>query len=264
MRVRIEGVSKRFGAGADHLLALDTITLSVASGEFVAILGPSGCGKSTLLRIVAGLVGQSSGRVLVGDEPVRGPSDHIAMVFQSPALLPWRTVLPNIELPVELKRLPRPPHRQRALELVKLVGLEGFEDRYPYQLSGGMQQRVSLCRALVCDPRIVLMDEPFGALDAITRDQMNTELQRIWLETRTTAIFVTHSIPEAIFLADRVVVMTARPGKVKAIIDVDLPRPRSADVKRSVAFIDRCEAIAQLVREEALVTPAHAPGLARA
>ena len=236
MRVRVEGVSKRFGAGADGLLALDTINLSVASGEFVAILGPSGCGKSTLLRIVAGLVSQSSGRVLVGDETVRGPSDHIAMVFQSPALLPWRTVLPNIELPVELKRLPRAPHRQRALELVKLVGLEGFEDRYPYQLSGGMQQRVSLCRALVCNPRTVLMDEPFGALDAITRDQMNAELQRIWLETRTTVIFVTHSIPEAIVLADRVVVMTARPGTIKSQVAVDFPRPRGADVFKREEF----------------------------
>ena len=243
MRVRIEGVSKRFGGAAQGLLALDTIDLSVASGEFVAILGPSGCGKSTLLRIVAGLVSQSSGRVLVGDETVRGPSDHIAMVFQSPALLPWRTVLPNIELPVELKRLPRAPHRQRALELVKLVGLEGFEDRYPYQLSGGMQQRVSLCRALVCNPRIVLMDEPFGALDAITRDQMNVELQRIWLETRTTVIFVTHSIPEAIFLADRVVVMTARPGTIKSEVAVDFARPRGPDVFKREEFWKLADAL---------------------
>jgi NitT/TauT family transport system ATP-binding protein len=168
--------------------------------------------------------------VWLADERVVGPRDDVAMVFQSPALLPWRTVLPNFELPVEVKGLPRSEHRERARALIKLVGLEGFEDRYPYQLSGGMQQRVSLCRALVCDPRVVLMDEPFGALDAITREQMNVELQRIWLEKRTTIVFVTHSIPEAIFLSDRILVMSSRPGRIKSSVAVKFRRPRELDV----------------------------------
>jgi NitT/TauT family transport system ATP-binding protein len=233
--VTLDAVGRRFGAGRTSVHALEAVSLSVESGEFVSILGPSGCGKSTLLRIIAGLIPASSGSVWLAEERVVGPRDDVAMVFQSPALLPWRTVLPNIELPVEVKGLARTAHRERARALIKLVGLEGFEDRYPYQLSGGMQQRVSLCRALVCDPRVVLMDEPFGALDAITREQMNVELQRIWLEKRTTIVFVTHSIPEAIFLSDRILVMSSRPGTIKSQVTVPFGRPRGLDVFKTEA-----------------------------
>lgn len=245
MRVSVEGVSKQFETAGTAVRALETVSLSVGSGEFVSILGPSGCGKSTLLRIIAGLVRPSSGRVVLADTRVSGPSDEIAMVFQSPALLPWRTVLPNIELPVEIKGLGRREHRERARALIKLVGLEGFEDHYPYQLSGGMQQRVSLCRALVCDPRVILMDEPFGALDAITREQMNTELQRIWLETRNTMVFVTHSIPEAVFLSDRIVVMTSRPGTIKSEVSVGFSRPRRLDLFKTEKFWQLAEDLRQ-------------------
>jgi NitT/TauT family transport system ATP-binding protein len=206
--------------------ALDGIDLAVAPGEFIALLGPSGCGKTTLLKIMAGLVHGWTGQVSLNGQPVTQPSLAVGVVFQEPTLLPWRTVLQNILLPAELVALDMPSSTERAIELMKTVGLAGFEHKYPKELSGGMRQRAGICRALLRDPQVLLMDEPFGALDAMTRETMNVELQRIWWGSRKTVVFVTHSIPEAVFLADRVVVMSARPGRIAEIVPVDLPRPR--------------------------------------
>ena len=219
-----------------RIRALADVTLDVADGEFVTIVGPSGCGKTTLLRILGGLLSASSGTVELLGRRVAGPSRSVGMVFQDPVLLPWRTVLENVMLPVAVLRLDRQTYRQRALELLGLVGLAGFEDKYPHELSGGMRQRVSLARALVHDPALLLMDEPFGALDAMTREAMNLELQRIWRESGKTVAFITHSIPEAVFLGDRVVVMSPRPGRIVDVVPVDLERPRDLDMMGSDAF----------------------------
>jgi NitT/TauT family transport system ATP-binding protein len=212
------------------VVALEDIDFEVADGEFVAIVGPSGCGKSTLLKILTGLLTASGGKAVLRGSPITGPRRDIGVVFQSPVLFPWRSVLDNVLLPADVQRLGREQHTQIALDLLSLVGLGGFEHRYPWELSGGMQQRVSIVRALIHDPAMLLMDEPFGALDAMTREQMNIELQRIWLERRKTVVFITHSIPEAVFLADRVLVMTPRPGRIAETITVNIPRPRSLDV----------------------------------
>lgn len=207
--------------------ALDGIDLDVKKNEFITIVGPSGCGKSTILKIAAGLVLPSSGDVSLGGEPVTSPSSDVGLVFQQPVLLPWRTVLENITLPLEVLRSGSKATRaDRARELLTLVGLEKYAGHYPNELSGGMQQRVSIARALAHDPSILLMDEPFGALDALTRDQMSLELMRIWEQNAKTVLFVTHSVPEAVLLADRIVVMTPSPGKIAQIIDVELPQPR--------------------------------------
>jgi NitT/TauT family transport system ATP-binding protein len=215
-------------AGTDgrDVVALDRLSFSVASGEFVCLVGPSGCGKSTLLKILAGLLSRTSGTITRSGRPLTGPGPDIGMVFQAPVLLPWRTIMQNVLLPTEFRRLDAADYRRRADELLALVGLAEFRDRYPHELSGGMQQRAAIVRALVQDPPILLMDEPFGALDALTREQMNVELLRIWTQNRKTVLFVTHSIAESVFLADRVFVMTPRPGKIAEIIDIDLPRPR--------------------------------------
>jgi NitT/TauT family transport system ATP-binding protein len=220
----------------ERIHALSDISLSVADREFVTIVGPSGCGKSTLLKIVSGLLAATRGKVLLAGTPVDRPRRDIGMVFQNPVLLPWRTVLDNALLPAEVQGLPAAPARKRALELLQMVGLGGFENKYPMELSGGMQQRAAISRALVHDPNMLLMDEPFGALDAMTREQMNLELQRIWLEAGKTVILITHSIPEAVFLGDRVVVMTARPGKIARLVDVPFPRPRPIDVMGDPEF----------------------------
>lgn len=216
--------------------ALQDISLTIAENEFVSVVGPSGCGKTTLLKIVAGLVPRSAGEVLVAGSPVRGPRRDIGIVFQHGVLLGWRTVLRNVLLPAEVQHLDVRALTARARALLELVGLRGFEDRYPHELSGGMQQRVAICRALIHDPAILLMDEPFGALDALTRERMNVELLRIWEERRKTVLFITHSIPEAVFLADRVVVMTPRPGQIAQVLPVNLPRPRGLEVLASPAF----------------------------
>ena len=212
--------------------ALRDIDLTVGRGELVAVVGPSGCGKSTLLRIIAGLRAPSRGRVEVDGRPVVRPIPSVGMVFQAPVLLKWRTIQDNVLLPAELSRLDPRDYRARAAQLLHLVGLAEFAQRLPRELSGGMQQRASLCRALLLDPPLLLMDEPFGALDAMTRDEMNLELLRVWGqgsgEERKTIVFVTHSIPEAVFLADRVIVMTSRPGRLGRVFDVPLPRPRTA------------------------------------
>jgi len=216
--------------------ALAGISLAIEPGEFVTIVGQSGCGKTTLLKILAGLLARSAGAVVLRGEPVNGPRRDIGIVFQDPVLLQWRTVLGNVMLPVEVLGLDRVAYRRRAMELIRLVGLETFEDKYPHELSGGMRQRVALARALVHDPSLLLMDEPFGALDAMTREFMNLELLRIWQEARKTVVFITHSIPEAVFLADRVVVMSARPGRITEVVRVDLPRPRDLDMMASDDF----------------------------
>lgn len=234
--IAIRHLSKIYGAGAGGVTALSDIDCAVADGEFLAIVGPSGCGKSTLLKILAGLMPATSGQALLNGTPIDGPRRDIGVVFQSPVLFPWRTVLGNVLLPADVQGLGRDAMSKRALNLLTLVGLAGFEHRYPWQLSGGMQQRVALVRALIHDPALLLMDEPFGALDALTREAMNVELQRIWLERRKTVVFITHSTSEAVFLADRVMVMTPRPGKVGDLFAVDLPRPRPLDVMNTPEF----------------------------
>ena len=216
--------------------ALSDASFTIEEGELVTVVGPSGCGKSTLLKILAGILQRSSGSVMLRDRPVSGPSREVGVVFQAPVLLPWRTVLENVMLPVEIQRRDRVQYEKRARDYLKLVGLEGFERKYPNELSGGMQQRVGISRALVHDPALLLMDEPFGALDAMTREAMNLELLRIWKESSKTILLVTHSIPEAVFLADRVIVMTPRPGRISDIIEVDLPRPRGLDIINSAPF----------------------------
>jgi NitT/TauT family transport system ATP-binding protein len=222
--------------------ALRDISLDVRRGEFVALVGPSGCGKSTLLRIIAGLRPATTGAARVDGAPVIEPLSNIGMVFQAPVLLKWRTVLDNVLLPAELAGLGTAGYRQRAIELLRLVGLGDFAGKRPHELSGGMQQRASICRALLLDPPLLLMDEPFGALDAMTRDDMNIELLRIWGEglgtggPRKTILFVTHSIPEAVILSDRVVVMSQRPGTIAAVEAIDLPRPRTVETRASEDF----------------------------
>lgn len=235
-QIRVQHLWMRYGGDTDGVIALADIDFTVRDGEFVSIVGPSGCGKSTLLRILAGLMPPTSGQAELAGSPIDGPRRDIGVVFQSPVLFPWRTVLANAELPVDVQGLDRRAMRAKALELLKLVGLEGFESRYPRELSGGMQQRVSLVRALIHDPALLLMDEPFGALDAMTRETMHIELQRIWMERRKTIVFITHSIAEAVFLADRVLVMTPRPGKIGAELEIDLPRPRALDVVNTEIF----------------------------
>ncbi len=238
--IEVDDVGMTYAADSGPVEALRGISLAVAAGEFVAIVGPSGCGKSTLMRIIAGLRPVSSGRVVVAGREVTRPLSNVGMVFQAAVLLKWRSVLDNVLLPAELSGLDPAGYRTHANELLELVGLAGFAGKRPQELSGGMQQRASLCRALLLDPPILLMDEPFGALDAMTRDEMNLELLRIWGESggaldgkRKTIVFVTHSIAEAVFLADRVVVMSPRPGRVAGVHEVGLGRPRTVESRAS-------------------------------
>jgi NitT/TauT family transport system ATP-binding protein len=224
--------------GGDPLCALEGVELDVKDGEFVTIVGPSGCGKSTLLKIISGILPYSDGSVLIRGNEIKGPVGGIGMVFQTPALLPWRRIIGNVLLPIEMLREDKEDYVKPALQLIELAGLKGFEDKYPFELSGGMQQRVSICRALIHDPPILLMDEPFGALDALTRDEMGYELLRIWNEKKKTVVFVTHSIPEAVFLADRVAIMSPRPGRIICVEKINLSRPRSLETKASPEFSD--------------------------
>lgn len=240
--IRLSGVSRSFDGRSGRVEALRDINLDIADGEFVAILGRSGCGKSTLLRLVAGLLPVTAGAVTVADTPVARPRQDVAMLFQRPALLPWRTVLDNVLLPVEIFGWKRAQHRDRARQLLELAGLTGFEKRLPHELSGGMQQRVSLCRSLISQPRVMLMDEPFSALDALTREELSGELQRIHMETSATVVFVTHSIEEAVLLADRVVVLSPRPGRIRDIVDVAIPRPRTLGRNAHLADVARVSA----------------------
>ncbi len=234
--IAVRGLAKTYLTRDGRLPALERISFDVAEGEFVAVVGPSGCGKSTLLKILAGLLPPSAGEASLRGAAITGPRRDIGVVFQSPVLFPWRTVLDNVLLPVDVQGLGRARSTPTAVELLALVGLAGFERRYPWELSGGMQQRVALTRALIHDPAMLLMDEPFGALDAMTREHMNLELQRIWLERQKTVLFITHSIPEAVFLADRVLVMSPRPGRILEDRRVEFPRPRALDLTSSPGF----------------------------
>lgn len=249
--ITVRAVSKAFGSGKGRVEALRDIDLEVNAGEFVAIVGASGCGKSTLLRLVGGLMTPSHGQVTIGGKVVTEPSPGIGIVFQTPVLLPWRTVQQNVQLPLDIQRSGKEP--KRIAELLALVGLQGFEHSRPYELSGGMQQRVALCRALVTNPSLLLMDEPFGALDALTREQMNLELQRVWMETGKTVLLITHSITESVMLADRVVVMTPRPGRIQEIIKIGLPRPRHFSTLRAPEFHEACERIRMLMNASGFV-----------
>ena len=225
--IRIQGLSKTFGTASDGVLALDNVSCTIQQGSFVTIVGPSGCGKSTLLRILAGLLDYEVGTVVLDGEPIHGTRRDVGVVFQSSILLPWRTILENVLLSAEILGLDMRMARERAMGLLKMVRLEGFEHKLPRQLSGGMQQRASIARALLHDPKILLMDEPFGALDAMTRERMNLELQRIWMESGKTVVLITHSIPEAVFLGDQVFVMSPRPGRLERVIPIGIARPRT-------------------------------------
>lgn len=250
--VQIEQVNKRFGDAHSGTLALQEISLSIEQGEFVSIVGPSGCGKSTLLRIIADLIAPTNGSVSVmGKTPHQARLDRdYGFVFQAPTLLEWRTVLKNVELPLEVMHGAKAQWKTRALEMLEMVGLKDFRHHYPWQLSGGMQQRASIARALAFDPALLLMDEPFGALDEFTRERMNLELLRIWERTHKTLVFVTHSIPEAVFLSSRIVVMTPRPGKIAAVIPIDLPYPRTFETRESTRFFERVTEVRETLKEE--------------
>jgi NitT/TauT family transport system ATP-binding protein len=246
--IRLLGVEKTYRTRTGDLVhALAETTLDVGENEFVTLVGPSGCGKSTLLKLVAGLVPASQGQIRVREQPVTGPFPDVGFVFQQPVLLPWRSVLDNVLFSVEMLGLDVRQYRKPAGDLLELTGLAGFETKYPRELSGGMQQRVAICRALLPDPSLLLMDEPFGALDAMTREEMSLELLRIWDERRKTILFVTHSIPEAILLADRVVVMSPRPGRVARVLRVDLPRPRTMDLEFDPRFKAHSDEIRALI-----------------
>ncbi|HEX7216766.1 MAG TPA: ABC transporter ATP-binding protein [Methylomirabilota bacterium] len=246
--IRLEGVEKTYRTRRGDLVhALAETTLTVGANEFVTLVGPSGCGKSTLLKLVAGLVPPTHGRIHVRDQPVEEPFPDVGFVFQQPVLLPWRTVMDNVLFSIEMLGLEPRQYRKPAGDLLELTGLAGFETKYPRELSGGMQQRVAICRALLPDPSLLLMDEPFGALDAMTREEMSLELLRIWEERRKTILFVTHSIPEAILLADRVVVMSSRPGRISRVITVDLPRPRTMDLEFDPRFKSHSDEVRGLI-----------------
>jgi NitT/TauT family transport system ATP-binding protein len=234
----LDAVSKTYGEAGEAVAALSEVTLSVDAGSFTAVVGPSGCGKSTMMLLVAGLLRCTTGAVQVAGRRVDAPITDVGVVFQDPILLDWRNVLDNVLLQIDVRRLDRREFVPRAEELLRAVGVEAFARRGPKELSGGMRQRVALCRALVHDPPLLLMDEPFGALDALTRERLASDLQRLWHERQKTVLFITHSISEAVFLADRVVVMSSRPGRILRIIDVDLARPRRWDLQNSKSFLE--------------------------
>jgi NitT/TauT family transport system ATP-binding protein len=250
--IELRNVSKIFETGQSKVHALQSVDLSILNKEFVCILGPSGCGKSTILGMIAGLIAPDAGSVSIENGPVdvARSSRHIGLVFQDAVLLPWRTVAENVALPLEVLRLPRRERESKIGDVLGLVKLEGFENRFPHELSGGMRQRLGIARALSFDPPLLLMDEPFGALDAITRDKMSIELLRIWEQRQKTVVFVTHSISEAALLSDRVVVMTPRPGQIAEIVDNPLPRPRPLQIRDSSEFIALSRKLRELLESE--------------
>lgn len=240
-----KGITKTFHGRDGDVRALRDVSLQISAGEFVSLVGPSGCGKTTLLRVLGGLLQADSGVVRIDGQSMTQPRQEIGFVFQNPTLMPWRTVLRNVTLPLEVRGNGGETHKTRAMELLSLVGLIGFENSYPRELSGGMQQRVAIARALVYEPSILLMDEPFGSLDAITRNQMNLELLRIWRATGKTILMVTHTLQEAVFLADRVLIMSPRPGQIEATVPVALPRPRDTNA----FYMEEFTALYHLVRD---------------
>jgi NitT/TauT family transport system ATP-binding protein len=249
--IHLAGVKKAYRTRGSEFLAVSQATFDVEEGELVALVGPSGCGKTTLLKILAGLHSYEAGEVRIGSaaQPF-DPSRDIGMVFQQPLLLKWRRIIDNVLLPAEILGLPMAPSRERARDLLALVGLQGSEDKYPYELSGGMQQRASIARALVHDPKLILMDEPFGALDALTREKMNLELLRIWQAAKKTIVFVTHGITEAVFLGTRVIVLTSGPARMADNFLIDLPHPRTLDMKTQEKFGDYTRRIYRLLGME--------------
>lgn len=244
--VRLDRVSKRFGAAASEVVALEEVDLTIGDGEFVAVVGPSGCGKSTLMRLISRLSRPSGGRISVFGDESSEPPDGMSIVFQNHVLLAWRSILDNVLFPADMVGRRRAELRPRALELLAGVGLADFTDRYPHELSGGMKQRASIARALLLEPRLLLMDEPFGALDALTREQMRVDLEALWLKNRMTILFITHSIDEAVLLADRVIVMTPRPGRIERILEIDIPRPRGLAARRAPEFLEKSEEITEI------------------
>src|SRR5262245_60134841 len=243
-KIDIEGLQKTYNSKRGPIVALDKVSLRIKRNEFVALVGPSGCGKSTLLKLIGGLMRPSRGMLLYNGKQLAGPAPDVGIVFQEPVLLQWRTVLDNVLLPAEILGLNRKKCKERAMHLLGMVGLAGFEGRYPRELSGGMQQRASICRALIHNPSVLLMDEPFAALDAMTREELGFELLRILADDQKTVVFVTHNIREAILLSDRVVAMSARPGRIARIVDVDLERPRVLGME----FTDRFKSYSDQVR----------------
>jgi NitT/TauT family transport system ATP-binding protein len=246
-KIDIEGLSKTYASRNGGVTALDNISLAIKQNEFVTLVGPSGCGKSTLLKLIGALIRPSRGTLLFDGVALLRPTRDVGIVFQESVLLQWRTVLDNVLLPTEILGLDRRKSRARAMELIDLVGLAGFEQRYPRELSGGMQQRVSICRALIHNPSVLLMDEPFAALDAMTREELGFELMRIWAVDRKTVVFVTHNITEAILLADRVVAMTPRPGRIARVVDIELPRPRTIDMEFSEKFKSYSDQVREVI-----------------
>ena len=244
--IALRNIGKVFRRDNIETIALDGVDLSIGRTEFVSVVGPSGCGKSTLMRLIAGLTLPTSGTVSIDDAAVTGPITDLGIVFQKPVLLDWRNVLNNVLVQVEMRGHNPSEYRERAMSLLVSVGLDGFEDRYPHELSGGMQQRAGIVRALIHDPPLLLMDEPFGALDALTREQMRIDLEELWIATRKTVLFITHSIDEAVLLADRVVVMSPRPGSVETIIEIDLERPRGLAARKSPKFDEAVDEITNI------------------
>lgn len=245
--IEVKNLKKVYHSRGSSVHAVEDVSFDVYDGEFVTIVGHSGCGKTTILKILSGLLPKTSGTASINGKPVTGPHANIGIVFQTPILLRWRSVLENVMLPIEIMQLKKEDYYGRALDLLKLTGLIEFKNRYPKELSGGMQQRVSISRALIHDPPLLFLDEPFGALDVMTRNEMNIELERIWREKKKTSLLITHSIPEAVFLSDRIIVMTPRPGRVADIIDVDLPRPRNAELRISEKFFELVRVVAQKI-----------------
>ena len=227
--IRLQNVEKVYYTKDDYIIAVESASFDIKESQFIAIVGPSGCGKTTILKMVAGLISHTNGSINIGGKEVTGPQTDLGIIFQDSVLLDWRDVLSNVLIQIDIRGMKRDKYMETAKSLLADVGLGGFEQKKPYELSGGMRQRVAICRALVHDPPLLLMDEPFGALDALTREQIAMDIQHLWMEKKKTVLLITHSIPEAVLLADRVIVMSPRPGRIVEIIDIDLPRPRRLD-----------------------------------
>jgi len=257
--VRLRDVTKVYAGRDRPVHALDKVSFDVRASEFVSILGPSGCGKSTLLSLIAGLLPPSAGEIAIGDTVIRGPYTEVGIVFQRDVLLDWRTVIGNVLIQAEIRRLDRRAALTRARELLHQVGLEEFENSYPFELSGGMRQRVAICRALLHGPPILIMDEPFAALDALTREQMNLDLLDLWEQQKKTVVFITHSIPEAVFLSDTVIVMTPRPGRIQETLRIGLPRPRTLAMRETQEFLAYTRTIVQLFKAAGVLSERRAP-----
>ena len=259
--IQIQGVTKRYQRGKQETFALQQLDIDIAPGEFIVVVGPSGCGKSTLMRLVAGLHPVTTGSITVEGRVVDGPVTQVGIVFQSPVLLDWRNTLDNVLFQADIRGLPVTEYRERAIALLHQVGLQDFADCFPHELSGGMRQRASIARALLHDPPLLLMDEPFGALDALTREQMRLDLEQLWLSTKKTVLFITHSVDEAVLLADRVLVMSPLPGKVVRELHIDLPRLRGLEARRHQRFFDYCDEINEIFFSQGVLRRAAASPL---